>query len=200
MLISIHRIWALNYIKKGESTPRKTNTRDTWSSTDCNCTMINYVQGAQESKVRPLILKEQKCWGSWNADKNSSMERRIEMHRTYQYSYRESFYLLSALLKGWFIADLFLCEVLLLWLEVSYQIAGSLCWERCRVQWEGKVESIFPATVGEAGTFRGWLRCSCSAEGLKHLCDQFPVTQWVMAQQLPSQCCFPCHFRCQLLI
>lgn len=89
-----------------------------------------------------------------------------------------------ALLKDWFIADLFLCELLLLWLEVSYQIAGSLLLGKVQGQWEGKVEPIFPATTGEAGMFRSWLCCSRSAEGLKHLCD--PCHTGSHGQQLQS--------------
>lgn len=87
------------------------------------------------------------------------------MHRMDQYSYRRSFCLLSALLKGWFIADLFLCELLLFWLEVSYQI---FCWERCRVQWEGKVEPL----------------CSRNVESLSAALVQ---------QRVWSSCVIPCH-------
>lgn len=91
------------------------------------------------------------------------MERRMEMHRKDQCSYRGSFCLLSALFKGWFIADLFLCELLLLWLEVSYEIS----WERCRVQWEESgahlcsrnVERLSAALVQQ----RVWSTCVISS-------------------------------------
>lgn len=53
----------------------------------------------------------------------------------------------------------------------------------------GKVESIFPAPAGEAGTFRGWLAAHVQ-QRVSSPCVISSVTQWVMASSSPVSAAF----------